>query len=71
MIDTKRQEHDDFVAGGDDRFDGFDRGDLDRDHEADQNAMNEAEAADERRARRIADRIDGYDRDDIGESPDY
>lgn len=26
-----------------DRFDGFDRGDLDRDHEADDNARNEAE----------------------------
>lgn len=72
MIDTKRQEHDDFVAGGDDRFEGFDRGDLDRDHEADQNALNEAEEAAERRAaRRNADRIDGYDRDDLGESPDY
>lgn len=27
--------------------------------------------ATERRDRKIANRIDGYDRDDLGESPDY
>jgi len=29
------------------------------------------EAPGERAAKRIADRVDGYDRDDLGESPDF
>lgn len=33
-----------------DRFDGFDRGDLDRDHDADQNSINAAIVCDEMRA---------------------
>jgi hypothetical protein len=34
-------------------------------------AMDEAIEAQIRADRRIADHIDGYDRDDLGESPDY
>jgi hypothetical protein len=30
-----------------------------------------ASAQYERKTKRVADRIDGYDRDDLGESPDY
>lgn len=30
-----------------------------------------ADAHDERLSRRQADRVDGYDRDDLGESPDF
>lgn len=43
-MNTQQQESDDADAAGHDRFEGFDRGDLDRDHDADQNDMNEAEA---------------------------
>lgn len=45
MFTNQQQEHEDFVNSGHDRFDGFDRGDLDRDHEADQLALNEASLA--------------------------
>jgi hypothetical protein len=34
-------------------------------------AEHDAVESERRHERRIADRIDGYDRDDLGESPDY
>jgi hypothetical protein len=34
-------------------------------------AKRSREAREERARQRVADRIDGYDRDDLGESPDY
>ena len=34
-------------------------------------AIKRYQKNDERRRARIADHVDGYDRDDLGESPDY
>lgn len=45
MFTNQQQEHEDFVSAGHDRFDGFDRGDLDWDYEAEQLALNEASLA--------------------------
>jgi hypothetical protein len=42
MNNTQQQEAIDYEAGYD-RFEGYDRGDRDRDYTADQNAMNEAD----------------------------
>lgn len=42
MYTTQQQEHDDFVRGGYDRFEGFDRGDLGKSFEDEQNAYAEA-----------------------------
>lgn len=43
-MNTQQQEAQDYEASYD-RFEGYDRGDLGRDHTADQNAMNEADEA--------------------------
>lgn len=39
--------------------------------EAEARAARERYKAADRRRKRNADRVDGYDRDDLGESPDY
>ena len=45
-MNTKQQEDQDYEASYD-RFEGYDRGDLGRDYTADQNAMNEADEAED------------------------
>jgi hypothetical protein len=47
-MNTQQQEEFDAQNARADRFDGFDRGDLDRDHEADQNDQNESDYAEMR-----------------------
>lgn len=49
-MNPQQQEEIDAQNARTDRFDGFDRGDLDRDHEADQLAKNIADLIDEMRA---------------------
>ena len=44
---------------------------LDQEMNEGKSATDELEAAETKAAKRNADRIDGYDRDDLGESPDY